>query len=81
MRGSDCGTDHVRYYKLDGVVFRVRLDRLDRGAEYLRHDEWVWTPITSEAVTHDPRARELPAATVESLPRDASEAMNAPESG
>jgi hypothetical protein len=48
-----------RYYRLDGVVFRVRLDRLDRGAQYLRNGEWVWTPITSGSVVHNPHAREL----------------------
>ena len=63
-------TDVVRYFQLDGVVFRVRLDRLDRGAEYLRHDRWVWTPITSEAVARDPRARELAASEARALPRD-----------
>jgi hypothetical protein len=48
-----------RYYRLDGVVFRVRLDRLDRGARYLRNGTWVWTPITSGSVIHNPHAREL----------------------
>jgi hypothetical protein len=63
-------TDVIRYFRLDGVVFRVRLDRLDRGAQYLRNDRWVWTPITSEAVARDPRARELAAAEALVLPRD-----------
>jgi len=48
-----------RYYRLDGVVFRVRSDRLDRGAHYLRNGEWVWTPITSGSVIHNPHARQL----------------------
>jgi hypothetical protein len=48
-----------RYYVLDGVVFRVRLDRLDRGASYLRNGTWVWTPITSGGVIHNRSAREL----------------------
>jgi hypothetical protein len=48
-----------RYYRLDGVVFRVRLDRLDHGAHYLRNGVWVWTPITSGGVIHNPHAREL----------------------
>ena len=48
-----------RYYRLDGVVFRVRLDRLDRGAHCLRNGEWVWTPITSGGVIHNPHARQL----------------------
>jgi hypothetical protein len=51
-----------RYYRLDGLVFRVRLDRLDLGAEYLRHDRWVWTPITSGSVMHNPHALELASA-------------------
>lgn len=49
----------VRYFRLDGVVFRVRSDRLDLGAEYLRSGRWVWTPITSGGVIHNPNAREL----------------------
>jgi hypothetical protein len=48
-----------RYYRLDGVVFHVRLDRLDRGAQYLRGGVWVWTPITSGSVIHNPNATEL----------------------
>jgi hypothetical protein len=48
-----------RYFRLDGVVFRVRSDRLDVGAEYLRYDRWVWTPITGGSVIHNPHAREL----------------------
>jgi hypothetical protein len=48
-----------RFYRLDGVVFRVRRDRLDRGAHYLRNGVWVWTPITSGSVIHNPNAREL----------------------
>jgi hypothetical protein len=48
-----------RFYRLDGVVFRVRLDRLDQGATYLRHGTWVWTPITSGSVIHNAHAREL----------------------
>jgi hypothetical protein len=50
-----------RYYRLDGVVFRVRLDRLDQGAHYLRNGTWVWTPITSGGVIHNPQANELSA--------------------
>ena len=49
-----------RYYRLDGVVFRVRMDRLQQGAHYLRNGVWVWTPITSGGVIHNPHARELP---------------------
>jgi hypothetical protein len=52
--------EHERYYRLDGVVFRVRMDRLDLGAEYLRQGRWVWTPITSRGVIGNPHARELP---------------------
>lgn len=48
-----------RFYRLDGVVFRVRTDRLDQGAHYLRGGVWVWTPITSGGVIHNPHAREL----------------------
>ncbi len=48
-----------RYYQLDGVVFRVRLDRLEQGAQYLRNGIWVWTPVTSGGVIHDSYAREL----------------------
>jgi hypothetical protein len=51
--------EQERYYRLDGVVFRVRLDRLDQGAQYLRNGVWVWTPITSGSVIHNPRARAL----------------------
>ena len=49
----------VRYFRLDGVVFRVWPDRLDLGSEYLRSGRWVWTPITSGGVIHNPNAREL----------------------
>jgi hypothetical protein len=70
-------TDVIRYYQLDGVVFRVRLDRLDRGAEYLRHERWVWTPITSEAVARDPRSREIGAAEARAHSRDP--VVSAPE--
>jgi hypothetical protein len=48
-----------RYYRLDGVVFRVRRDRPDQGAHYLRNGSWVWTPITSGSVIHNPSSREL----------------------
>ena len=48
-----------RYYRLNGVVFRVRPDRPDQGARYLRGGAWVWTPITSAAVQNDPFAVEL----------------------
>jgi hypothetical protein len=30
-----------RYYRLDGVVFRVRLDRPHQRAHYLRSGTWV----------------------------------------
>jgi hypothetical protein len=56
-----------RYFKLDGVIFRVRLDGLDRGAQYLRHGTWVWTPITSASVLHDPHASELSWSDAEEL--------------
>jgi hypothetical protein len=45
-----------RYYRLDGIVFRVRLDRLEQGAQYLRNGTWVWTPITSGGVIDNPQA-------------------------
>jgi len=48
-----------RYYRLEGVVFRVRMDRLDQGSEYLRQGRWVWTPITSGSVIHNPHATRL----------------------
>ena len=48
-----------RYFRLDGVVFRIRLDRLDQGSEHLRRGRWVWSPITSGSVLHNPRAEEL----------------------
>lgn len=48
-----------RYYRLEGVVFRVRMDRLDQGAEYLRQGHWVWTPITSGSVIGNPHATRL----------------------
>lgn len=48
-----------RYYQLEGVVFRVRMDRLDQGAEYLRRGRWVWTPITSGSVIRNPNATPL----------------------
>jgi hypothetical protein len=48
-----------RFFRLDGVVFRVRTDRLEQGAHYLRNDVWVWTPITSGSVINNPHAREL----------------------
>jgi hypothetical protein len=46
----------TRYYRLDGIVFRARLDRLDQGAQYLRNGAWVWTPITSGGVIDNPQA-------------------------
>jgi len=58
-----------RYYRLDGVVFRVRLDRLEQGAQYLRNGIWVWTPITSGGVLRDPYARELAGGDAESYQR------------
>jgi hypothetical protein len=48
-----------RFYRLDGVLFRVRTDRPDQGAHYLRGGVWVWTPITSGSVIHNPHARPL----------------------
>jgi hypothetical protein len=57
-------TIQERYYRLDGVVFRVRLDRPDQGAHYLRNGTWVWTPITSAGVIRNPHARELPGGDV-----------------
>jgi hypothetical protein len=48
-----------RYYRLEGTVFRVRIDRLDHGCAYLRGDRWVWTPITSGGVIHNPNAQLL----------------------
>jgi hypothetical protein len=48
-----------RYYRLEGVIFRVRMDRLDQGAEYLRKGRWVWTPITSGSVIANPNAAPL----------------------
>jgi hypothetical protein len=48
-----------RYYRLEGVVFRVRMDRLEQGAEYLRNGRWVWTPITSGSVIGNPNATPL----------------------
>jgi hypothetical protein len=35
------------------------MDRLDRGCAYLRGDRWVWTPITSGGVIHNPNAQLL----------------------
>jgi hypothetical protein len=54
-----------RYYRLDGVVFRVRLDRLEQGAEYLRRGRWVWTPITSGSVIANRQAKPLSSAEAE----------------
>jgi hypothetical protein len=54
-----------RYYRLDGVVFRVRLDRLEQGAEYLRRGRWVWTPITSGSVIANRQAKLLSSAEAE----------------
>jgi hypothetical protein len=48
-----------RFYVLDGVVFRVRADRLQHGSHYLRNGTWVWTPITSGSVIRNPHSREL----------------------
>jgi hypothetical protein len=48
-----------RYYRLEGTVFRVRLDRLDHGCAYLRAGRWVWTPITSGSVIDNPNAQPL----------------------
>jgi hypothetical protein len=55
-----------RYYRLEGVIFRVRMNRLDRGAEYLRRGRWVWTPITSGSVVRNPNA--TPLSPVEAQP-------------
>jgi hypothetical protein len=49
----------TRYYRLDGIVFRVRLDRLEQGAQYLRNGTWVWTPITSGGVIDNQQATPL----------------------
>lgn len=59
-----------RYLRLDGVVFRVRPDRLDNGAQYLRNGTWVWTPITSGSVLRNPHARELSPSEVRGLSGD-----------
>lgn len=48
-----------RYYRLEGTVFRVRLDRLDHGCAYLRAGRWVWTPITSAGVIGNANAQPL----------------------
>jgi hypothetical protein len=66
-RADDPGEDVVevevraeeRYYRLEGVIFRVRMDRLEQGAEYLRKGRWVWTPITSGSVIGNPNASPL----------------------
>jgi hypothetical protein len=55
-----------RYYRLEGVIFRVRMDRLEQGAEYLRKGRWVWTPITSGSVIENPHA--TPLSPVEAQP-------------
>jgi hypothetical protein len=54
---TDTGVEaSERYYRLDGIVFRVRLDRLEQGAQYLRNGTWVWTPITSGGVIDNAQA-------------------------
>jgi hypothetical protein len=45
-----------RFYRLDGIVFRVRPDLPEQGAQYLRNGTWVWTPITSGGVIDNPQA-------------------------
>jgi len=40
-------------------VFRVWVNRLESGAEYLREGQWVWTPIPSSSIVDHPQAMEI----------------------
>ena len=48
-----------RVYRIGGSVFRVRVNRLEPGAEYLKEGHWVWTPIPSSNIMDHPQAIEL----------------------
>jgi len=48
-----------RVYRVGSSVFRVWVNRLESGAEYLKEGQWVWTPIPSSSIIDHPQAIEL----------------------
>jgi hypothetical protein len=57
---GDEGTAAVRrVYRVGGSVFRVWVNRLESGAEYLKEGQWVWTPIPSSSIIDHPQAVEV----------------------
>ena len=48
-----------RVYRIGGSVFRVWVNRLESGAEYLKEGHWVWTPIPSSSIIDHPQGVEL----------------------
>ena len=40
-------------------MFRVWVNRLEAGAEYLKEGQWVWTPIPSSSIIDHPQAIEI----------------------
>lgn len=48
-----------RFYRVGSSVFRVWVNRLESGAEYLKEGQWVWTPIPSSSIIDHPDAIEL----------------------
>ncbi|HET6776643.1 MAG TPA: hypothetical protein VFH81_02600 [Actinomycetota bacterium] len=48
-----------RFYRVGSAVFRVWVNRLESGAEYLKEGQWVWTPIPSSSIIDHPDAIEL----------------------
>jgi hypothetical protein len=48
-----------RVYRVGSSVFRVWVNRLESGAEYLKEGQWVWTPIPSSSIIDHPEAIEL----------------------
>ncbi|HEV8621274.1 MAG TPA: hypothetical protein VGR33_00050 [Actinomycetota bacterium] len=48
-----------RVYRIGSSVFRVWVNRLVSGAEYLKKGQWVWTPIPSSSIIDHPQAMEI----------------------
>ena len=57
--GDDATPAVRRVYRVGGSVFRVSMNRLESGAEYLKEGRWVWTPIPSSSIIDHPQAIEL----------------------
>ena len=48
-----------RVYRVGSSVFRVWVNRLESGAEYLKEGQWVWTPIPPSSIIDHAEAIEL----------------------